>query len=187
MKRSGHRDGRGAITGLKSHRSLYARVLFLLYLVYLSIVIVTMVMPIIANTYIDSVQNDMADKFTYRLWFADDGPQGHYYVERWNKSAYGTIDLTYHTPTHTLEVKTANIMVLAIDSRSLYEDKCEDVSGRSPYDDTNLYKTYFIERDLFTVNIITLDDRPILNLSFSDIPIAHEVRVNDGTFDSTMS
>jgi len=109
------------------------------YIACLSIIMITKVMPIMADIYIDSVIEDMDDEYTYHLRFAEDGYQSHYYVERWNQSAYGIIDLTYYTP-------------------------------------------YFIERDLFTVNIVTLDNRPIENLSFKDTPIAYEVRVNGETW-----
>ena len=168
--------------GTTKHGSSLAKVFLYLYIAYISIVVITKVVPIIADTYIDSIQDDMADEYSQHLTFSYDGYQSHYYVERWNVSAYGIIDVTYHTPTHTLEVETANIKVLGIDSRSMYEEKSGKVFGKDPSEDPNLYKRYFIERDLFTVRILTLDSRPIENLSFSDIPMAYEVRVNGETW-----
>jgi rubrerythrin len=165
IKRNKKEEEKGLPTSEKKQDNSRTKAWVYIYIACLTIIMITKVMPIMAD-----------------LRFAEDGYQSHYYVERWNQSAYGIIDLTYYTPTHTLEVKTANIKVLGIDSRSLYEDKCERVSGRNPYDDSNLYKKYFIERDLFNVNIVTLDNRPIENLSFKDTPIAYEVRVNGETW-----
>jgi hypothetical protein len=153
-----------------------------IYIACLTLMVISRAVPIIADVYIDSVMNDMDDEYTYHLRFPKDGYQSHYYIERWNTSAYGIIDLTYHTSTNTLDVQTANLKVLGINSRSMYEDECEKITGRSPYDDSNLYKKYFIERDQFSVNIITMDNRPIENLSFSDMPIAYEVRVDGETW-----
>lgn len=166
----------------KKHDNGRAKAWIYLYIACLAIIVITRLMPIVADIYIDSVMDDMDDEYSYHLRFPRDGYQSHYYVERWNTSAYGIIDLTYYTDSNTLDVETANIKVLGINSRSLYEDKCERVTGRSPYEDSNLYKKYFIERDLFTVNILTRDNRPIQNLSFTDTPIAYEVRVNSETW-----
>jgi hypothetical protein len=182
MKRNKNSGKQDLPKSEKKPDSSHSKTWVYLYIVCLSIVVITSAIPIIADIYIDSIVDDMDDEYTYHLRFPVDGYQTHYYVERWNKSAYGIIDLTYYTPTHTLEVKIANIRVLGIDSRSMYEDNCEDITGISPYDDSDLYKKYFIERDLFTVNIVTLDNRPIENLSFKDTPIAYEVRVNGETW-----
>ncbi len=182
MKRNKNEEKQDLRNSVKKHDKSRTKAWVYLYIASLTIIMITKVMPIIADIYIDSVINDMDDEYTYHLRFSEDGYQSHYYVERWNTSAYGIIDLTYYTPTHTLEVEIANIKVLGIDSRSMFEAECLKVTGRSPYDDPALYKKYFIERDLFTVNIITLDNRPITNLSFKDIPIAYEVRVNGETW-----
>ncbi len=169
----------GMLARLKKHNNGVVKTWIYIYLACIAFIIITKVMPIIADEYIDSIRSDMDNEYTYHLQFSQEGYQEHYYVERWDTGYFGIVDLTYHTPTHTLDVTTSNIKVLGIDSRSLYEDKCEDVTGRSPYEDSNLYKKYFIERDLFTVNIVTADYAPIQNLSFKDVPIAAEVWVND--------
>jgi hypothetical protein len=181
MKKLNRGKEKGLTKDRKSNKRSRSKVIAYLYVAYITIILITKVIPILADTYIDSVQNDMASEYTYHLRFPIDGYQSHYYVERWNTSAYGIIDLTYYTDDNRLEVSTANIRVLGIDSRSMYLDECEKISGRNPYDDSNMYKRYFIERDHFVVNIITVDGRPIENLSFKDIPIAYEVRVNGGT------
>ena len=119
MKKQNHAKGKNLAKSQDPNKGSRKKVMAYIYVAYLTIIIITKVMPILADTYIDSVQNDMAAEYTYHLRFPKDGYQSHYYVERWNTSAYGIIDLTYYTDDHRLEVSTANIRVLGIDSRSM--------------------------------------------------------------------
>ncbi|UCG68681.1 MAG: PKD domain-containing protein [Thermoplasmata archaeon] len=182
MSRNNRKEEKDSDESAKKSNKTRSKTWIYLYIACLIFVVISRAVPILADIYIDSVMDDMNDEYTYHLRFPRNGYQSHYYIERWNTSAYGIIDLTYHTPTHTLDVQTANLKVLGINSRSMYVDECKKITGRNPYDDSNLYKKYFIERDLFSVNIITMDNRPIENLSFTDMPIAYEVRVDGKTW-----
>ena len=126
-----------------------------------------------ANYYFDL---EMKETHEYHLTFKTDGEQTHYYVERYNKSMDGKIDLTYTTSSNTLEVDTKNIKVLHIDCVSMYNDESQKVFGIDPYDYPNYYKQYFIEKDLFKVKVDT--QTAYTNLTFKYTPIPIKVIVN---------
>jgi hypothetical protein len=124
-----------------------------------------------------SVEPNMKDSYEYHLTYPRDGRQTHYYVERVNTSRIGKIDLVYTTASNSLDVDVYNVKVLYIYCRSMYEDECQDVYGIDPWDNTNYYKWYFIEKNHFNVNIDS--DHEIEDLSFIDTPLAYKVVVND--------
>jgi hypothetical protein len=118
----------------------------------------------------------MKDSYTYHLTYKINGRQGHYYVERYDNSSYGYIDLTYTTPSNSLEVECQNVKVLWIYSRSMYEDESEKVYGLDPSTDSNYYKKYFVDRDLFRVHVYS--KQRLTNLTFIDVPLPYNVTVN---------
>ncbi len=130
----------------------------------------------IAFTADRTIETKMEESYEYHLRYRHDGRQTHYYVERYNKSLDGRINLIYTTKTNSLSVQTYNIKKLHIFCRSMYEDECRDVYGIDPYDNTNYYKWYFIEKNHFNVNIDA--DGIIEELKFIDTPLAYEVIVN---------
>ncbi len=123
-----------------------------------------------------TIETKMQDSYTHHLRYPRDGRQSHYYVERVNTSKIGKIDLTYTTKTNSLDVDVYNIKVLNIFCRSLYEDECKDVYGIDPFDNTNYYKWYFVEKNHF--HVVIDSDSEIEELSFVDTPLAYEVFVN---------
>ncbi|MCK5560047.1 MAG: PKD domain-containing protein [Thermoplasmata archaeon] len=147
-------------------------VIVVIFAFYFAFILVSRV-PIIAE---DSYTDKMQDSYTHHLTYKLDGLQGHYYVERYDTTQYGYIDLTYTTASNTLEVECRNVKILWIDSRSMYEDECEDVYGIDPSTDSNYYKKYFIDRDHFNVHVYT--QFMIQNLTFIDVPLPYNVSVN---------
>jgi uncharacterized repeat protein (TIGR01451 family) len=145
--------------------------MFALYVVF----ILVSQIPLIAEQFINT--DDMVDRYECVLTFPKDGKQGHYYVERYDTSKIGRIDLEYITKTNSLDVDCRNIKVLRIFCREMYDDKSEDVFYRDPELDSNYYKTYFITRDYFHVSVYTHDE--ITELSFIDTPIPYNVTVNN--------
>ena len=133
----------------KSKRRSILAVLLALYVVF----ILVSQIPLIAEQFLST--DDMVDRYECVLTFPKDGRQGHYYVERYDTSKIGRIDLEYVTKTNSLDVDCRNIKVLRIYCREMYEDKSEDVFYRNPELDSNYYKTYFITRDYFHVSVYT--------------------------------
>jgi hypothetical protein len=163
----------GRNRGLYSKFITNKRLLFgLLFAIYLAFILISRI-PIIAE---DNYTDKMKESYTYHLTYKINGYQGHYYVERYDNQSYGYIDLTYTTPSNTLEVNCRNVKVLWIFSRSMYEDECYKVYGIDPSTDSNYYKKYFIDRDLFHVHVYT--QQMIMNLTFIDVPLPYNVTVN---------
>jgi hypothetical protein len=123
-----------------------------------------------------AIEPQMKDSYTYHLRYPQDGRQTHYYVERVNTSEIGKIDLTYTTKSNTLDVDVENLKVLWIYCRSMYEDECKKVYGIDPFDYSNYFKWYFIEKNHLNVNIDS--DYKIEELKFIDTPMPYKVLVN---------
>jgi len=150
----------------------HQRTLVLIFSLYITFVFLSRV-PYVAE---QSMKISMKDSYEYNLTFDTDGWQDHYYVERYEVDAPGIINLVYTTSSNTLTVTVDNIEVLWISCRSVFEDEAEDVYGIDPYDSSNFYKFYFIERDHLNVNI----DSPqkVVELKFLDAPRPQEVWVD---------
>jgi uncharacterized repeat protein (TIGR01451 family) len=118
----------------------------------------------------------MDETIESRLSFPEDGKKGHYYVERYDTTQTGRINVIYTTESNSLDVNCTNIKVLKIYCREMYEKKSEEVFKRDPSLGSNYYKTYFIDRDHFRVHIHT--QRIITQLWFIDTPIPYNVTVN---------
>ena len=155
---------------LMTKKSIFA-ILLALYLVFILISQI----PFLAEEIVDT--SDMDDTYESRLTFPRDGKQGHYYVERYDKTEAGRIHVIYTTATNSLEVDCTNIKVLHIYCREMYDKKSDEVFNRDPELDSNYYKTYFISRDHFHVHVYTEEE--ITELSFIDTPIPYNVTVND--------
>jgi hypothetical protein len=123
------------------------------------------------------IEPQMEGTYTYNLSYYKDGLQSHYYVERVNISEPGRIDLKYTTKTNSLMITVKNIEVLHIFCRSMYEDECKKVYGFDPYENSNYYKWYFIEKNHLNVNIDS--DYTISVLKFIDTPFPVKVLVNN--------
>ncbi|MCK5559871.1 MAG: hypothetical protein KAJ51_04735, partial [Thermoplasmata archaeon] len=119
----------------------------------IALYITFLLLSTIALTADRTIETKMQESYTHHLRYPRDGRQTHYYVERVNTSRIGKIDLTYTTESNTLDVDCYNIKVLHIFCRSMYEDECRDVYGINPYDNSNYYKWYFVEKNHFNVNI----------------------------------
>ena len=151
------------------NRPIWA-ILFALWLVFILISQV----PFLAEDLFD--YSNMDDEVVSHLKFTNDGKSGYYYVERYDTSQPGRINVVYTTDSNSLEVDCINIKVLCIYCRDMYEGKSEDVFNRDPGLDSNYYKTYFIERDHLNVHVYT--EKTITQLSFIDTPVPYNVTVN---------
>lgn len=140
--------------------------------IYLAFILVSKV-PIFAE---ESIEINMKDSYDYHLTYKTDGRQGHYYVERYDTMKYGYIDLVYTTSSNSIVVDAQNIKNLTVYCRSMYEDECRKVFGIDPWNNTNYYKWYFIEKNHFNANVDTVN--PINELTFVDTPKPYEVWVN---------
>ncbi len=162
---------------LRTTRKLTPRKKLLIvgFALYLTFILLSTI-PYIAESQLRTRQNEMDEKYDYYLVFKTDGEQSHYYVERVNTSKNGEITLTYTTASHTLEVDTVNIKILTIDCKKIYFDESMKVFKKNPNDDVNYYKTYFIDRDLFNVNVYT--EYKIEKLRFKYAPEPIEVFVD---------
>jgi hypothetical protein len=118
----------------------------------------------------------MDEAIESHLRFPVDGKTGHYYVERYDTSKDGRINVIYTTDSNSLEVDCSNIKVLRLYCREMYEKKSVEVFKRDPDLDSNYYKTYFIERDHFHVQVYT--EQTIQKLEFIDTPVPYNVTVN---------
>lgn len=96
----------------------------------------------------------------------------HYVVKLVEKSEIGKIWVTYYADSHELDVRTSNILELTIDARSMAEEKSNEVLGI----DSSGYKDYFIQKNLFIVNVDSDHD---IKLILLDVPIPTSVK-NDG-------
>jgi len=139
---------------------------------YLSFILISW-LPNLAE---QTVLEEMDETVHRYLTFPHDGWNEHYYVERYDVNKDAHIDLTYTSSSNTLEVDCENLLVLWIDSRSLYEDEAEKVMNVDHLDDTNYYKKFFYEKNRFNVRVLT--DRTIDELKFIDAPVAYNVSVN---------
>jgi hypothetical protein len=140
--------------------------------IYLAFILVSKV-PIFAE---ESIEINMKDSYEYHLTYKTDGRQGHYYVERYNPTHNGYIDLVYTTSSNSIVVDARNIKNLMVYCRSMYEDECKKVFGIDPWNNTNYYKWYFVEKNHFNANVDT--QNPIHELTFVDTPAPYEVWVN---------
>ncbi len=156
------------------------------FAIYLTFILLS-VIPYIAESHVRSRQEQMDDEYEYHLIFPTDGEyptigaDWKYKVERVDPSKAGEIILTYTTASNTLNVETTNIKVLTIDCKNIYYDESMKVFKHNPSynldEDMNYYKNYFIELDLFTVNVKT--DNTIDQLRFKFMPNPQNVFVND--------
>ena len=112
--------------------------------IYLAFILVSKV-PIFAE---ESIEINMKDSYDYHLTYKTDGRQGHYYIERYNPTQYGYIDLVYTTSSNSIVVDAQNIKNLTVYCRSMYEDECRKVFGIDPWNNTNYYKWYFVRSTL---------------------------------------
>ena len=154
----------------KSKKDSFLKILLILWLV----LILLSQIPFIAENTIDT--SNMDESYEYNLTFTSDGKTGHYYVERYDTSQSGRINVLYTTKTNALKVDCTNIKVLRIYCREMYEDKSAEVFKQDPNLDSNFYKTYFIDRNNFFVTVTT--QNMITNLTFIDTPIPYKVLVN---------
>jgi hypothetical protein len=156
--------------GIKSRKRNWKAIIIALYITFLLLSMI----PFAADR---AVEPQMKDSYTYHLRYPQDGRQSHYYVERVDTSEVGKIDLTYTTSSNSLEVDVENLKVLWIYCRSMYEDECNKVYNIDPYDNSNYFKWYFIEKNHLNVNINS--DNKIEELRFIDTPLPYKVLVNN--------
>lgn len=160
-----------------AHRSRKASLKWLIilgYLIYLLMIVMTQ-LPFIAEHVSNRAVYD-GDPIESHLKFTNDGRQTHYYIERENKSLPGTIDVYYYPKDNTLYTNVINIKSLTIYCRSMYYDECKDVFGIDPFDNSNYYKWYFIEKNHLAVVITSECDLEMLK--FVDAPKPNTVSVD---------
>ena len=166
MRRKSKGDEKGSINLRRNWKAIVIAL-------YITFLLLSMI-PFAADR---AVEPQIKDSYIYHLRYPHDGLQTHYYVERVNTSDIGKIDLTYTTKSNTLDVDVENLRVLWIYCRSMYEDECKKVFGIDPYDNSNYFKWYFIEKNHLNVNIDS--DTKIEELRFIDTPMPYKVLVNN--------
>ncbi|MCK5562122.1 MAG: hypothetical protein KAJ51_16100, partial [Thermoplasmata archaeon] len=144
------------------------------YLIYLLMIVMTQ-LPFIAEQVTNRAVYDN-EPIESHLKFTNDGRQSHYYIERENKSLPGTIDVYYYPKDNSMYTNVINIKSLTIYCRSMYYDECKDVFGIDPFDNSNYYKWYFIEKNHLAVVITSESDLEMLK--FVDVPKPNTVSVN---------
>jgi len=162
-------------SSLKQKLNFRKKAIIVAFALYVTFILLSRI-PYIAEPQLRSRAN-MDDEYVYNLVFPEDGTHTHYYVERWDTSADGRIELTYWTATHTLNVETTNLKVLTIDCKLIYFGESMKVFKINPYDDPAYYKQYFIDNDEFQINVEANDK--INELKFLEFPEPTEVWVND--------
>jgi len=146
-----------------------------LYALYIMLLLFSRV-PYIAQMTIDERVNNMEEQYDHVISFPQDGQATHYTVYRYDTDYIGRIYTTYTTSSHTLDVETQNIKRLSIDTRSMYEDESDNILKMNNAEDSNYYKSYFIERDEFNIHITS--DYGIAQLEFMDVPMPYIVLVD---------
>ena len=151
-------------------------ILMVLYAIYIAFILVSIV-PYIAE---HQTRHKMdGEDFVYHIVFEEDGDDvAHYFeVVRADNSTPGILDLTYYPSTHVLDVDVINIQELVIDSESIYRDEADVIVGANYIDDPDYYKDWFIDKEIFTVNVKT--DTIMTRIEFNDIPIPVSVLVDN--------
>ena len=167
----------GGARSRTAQRGSRRRLALMLYSVYLAFLLLTTA-PILAEL---GLEENMQETYDYDMVFMDDEGHTHYEVDRWDAEEPGTIDLTYDTASHTLEVDVINIRNLTIDCLSVFNDEGGDVFGEAAQQSDSLYIEYFIDRGTFNVKVDT--SSPIDMLTFDGAPDPVSVRSNsDGSW-----
>ena len=91
----------------------------------------------------------MDKKFLQRA--TENGKQSHYTVILKNPAQIGLVTAHYTTVSNTLIVETTNIKEIKVDCRSIAKEKQEEILNSKYDDNTNAYKQYFIDKELFNV------------------------------------
>ncbi len=146
-----------------------------LYAVYIAFILISIV-PYIAEQH---TRHEMeGENFLYHIVFEQDGDDvAHYFeVKLADNSTPGILDLKYYPTSHALDVDAINIQELKIDSESLYRDEAEVIVGKNYISDTDYYKQWFIDKEIFTVNVNT--DTKMTRMEFSNVPLPVKVLVD---------
>ena len=85
-------------TNIGSNKNTFWKLLIVLWMVF----IILSQVPFLAENFVDT--SEMDDVMEYHLSFPQDGKAGHYYVERYNQSQIGRINVKYTTKSNSLEV-----------------------------------------------------------------------------------
>ncbi len=151
-------------------------ILMVLYAIYIAFILISIV-PYIAE---HQTRHEMeGGNFVYHIVFEEDGDDvTHYFdVVLADNSTPGVLDLKYYPSTHVLDVDVINIKELVIDSESIYRDEAEVIVGTNYADDPDYYKDWFIDNEVFTVNVNS--DTKMSMLEFNDIPLPVSVLVDN--------
>lgn len=162
-------------SSLKRRLTFRKKAIIVVFALYVTFILLSRI-PYLAESQVRS-KAEMDDKYVYNLVFPEDGTHTHYYIERWDPSSDGRIELTYWTATHTLNVETTNLKVLTIECKLIYFGESMKVFKTNPYDDPAYYRQYFIDNDEFLINVEANDK--INELKFLEFPEPTEVWVND--------
>lgn len=177
-----------------NRRQVSSAKVFVLIIVYILLAGLLLTIPTVSYPIIKA---NMKPEYRYSLMFPfdnmdyygnDDAPdQVMYHVNLWNKSQVGKADITYITSSNAAFINVTNIRNITVHSRAIFKDECRRIFGFFWHDDTNYYKTYFLDRGMLRVNVTVLDQQQrIENLVLKDVPAPQEVRFaeNDTEFTS---
>jgi len=158
---------------MKTKQKQSKLILITLYALYLTFILLASTVYLAENEFRGKINED---KYNYQLIFTESGKQSHYEVTLTNPEQNGYIIVDYTPSTNLLKVETTNIRELKIDCRSIAKEKNEEILNKMYSDDTNAYKQYFIDKEIF--NVITDTDHGI-TLILNDVPYPYKVIVNN--------
>jgi hypothetical protein len=119
------------------------------YMAYTAIILIA------ASSYLmaDVPSGDEKDEYRYFLTFEENGRISHYTVQLADDNISATVELKYTKSSNTLLVDIRNVESITVHTHSLFTDEGMDVFGVEPESDMEFYKQYFIDRNLFNVNV----------------------------------
>lgn len=158
---------------MKTKQKQSKLILITLYTLYLTFILLASTVYLAENEFRGKINDD---KYNYQLIFTESGRQSHYEVTLTNPEQNGYIIADYTPSTNLLKVETTNIRELKIDCRSIAREKNEEILNKKYSDDTNAYKQYFIDKEIF--NVITDTDQGI-TLILNDVPYPHKIIVDN--------
>ncbi len=157
---------------MKTKQSKSKLIFITLYVLYVTFILLTSTVYLAENEFRGKISND---NYTYQLTFKENAKQSHYDVIRANSGKPGYITADYSMSSNTLIVKTTNINTLKVDCRSIAKEKNQEILNKRYEDDTNAYKQFFIDKDLF--NVAVNADQAI-SLTLKEVPYPYQVIVD---------